>query len=268
MKQCPRKAANSREPRAHPLRIKFSPPPPAPEFLSKDFCNQVSNGNSYRGEPGRGRNFSHCRFQDFNSLSKGSQVSLVRIHFSCPESDGKSADVGGAGRIGILILEAHNSQDSSIVAVSSMLLHYRPRGRIGNRHTHTHPILLEDPMTPVFQALQIPPLNGSPQTLVAQTRLDPLPRDRCSNAPVAFNFSGLRKLSLLYPIPTLHKQRGSAREGLSHFNRASGYRALGGYHTRLDLKSEIGRVRATESPSPCHILASTFLDLQDQVLML
>ena len=36
------------------------------------------------------------------ALTKGNQVSLVRIHFSHPESDGKSADVGGGGRIGIL----------------------------------------------------------------------------------------------------------------------------------------------------------------------
>ena len=38
----------------------------------------------------------------FRPLSKENQVSLVRIHFSHPESDGKSADVGGGGRIGIL----------------------------------------------------------------------------------------------------------------------------------------------------------------------
>ena len=38
----------------------------------------------------------------FTPLSKGNQVSLVRIHFSHPESDGKWADVGGGGRIGTL----------------------------------------------------------------------------------------------------------------------------------------------------------------------
>ena len=37
------------------------------------------------------------------TLSKGNQVSFVRIHFSHPESDGKSSDVGVGGRIGILI---------------------------------------------------------------------------------------------------------------------------------------------------------------------
>ena len=41
-----------------------------------------------------GKNCSHCNFQDFHSLTKGNQVSLVRIHFSHPGSDGKSADVG------------------------------------------------------------------------------------------------------------------------------------------------------------------------------
>ena len=35
--------------------------------------------------------------------SKGNQVSLVRIHFSSPESDGKLADVGVGGRLGFLI---------------------------------------------------------------------------------------------------------------------------------------------------------------------
>ena len=37
--------------------------------------------------------------------------------------------------------------------------------------------------------------------LVAQARLDPLSRDRCSNTPVAMLcFSGCRKPSLLYPL--------------------------------------------------------------------
>ena len=39
------------------------------------------------------------------------QVSLVRIHFSHPESDGKSADVGGGGRIGILIFPFRKRPD-------------------------------------------------------------------------------------------------------------------------------------------------------------
>ena len=56
-----------------------------------------------RREPGRGKNCSHCNFQDFHSLSQGKKASLARIHFSHPETDGKSADVGGGGgRVGIL----------------------------------------------------------------------------------------------------------------------------------------------------------------------
>ena len=38
----------------------------------------------------------------FTPLEKGNHASSVRIHFSHPESDGKSADVGGGGRIRIL----------------------------------------------------------------------------------------------------------------------------------------------------------------------
>ena len=54
----------------------------------------------YRGQGsnlGRGKNCSHCNLQDFHSLSKGKQVSFVTLHLSHPESDGKSADVGGWG---------------------------------------------------------------------------------------------------------------------------------------------------------------------------
>ena len=40
------------------------------------------------------KNCSHCSFQDCHSLTKRNQVSLVRIHFSHPESDGKLSDVG------------------------------------------------------------------------------------------------------------------------------------------------------------------------------
>ena len=64
-------------------------------------CNQVSNENAYKGEPGQGKNCSHCSFQDFHSLTKRNQVSLVRMQLSHPESDGKS-DFGGGGQIGIL----------------------------------------------------------------------------------------------------------------------------------------------------------------------
>ena len=37
----------------------------------------------------------------FHSLTEGNQVCLVRTHFSHPESDEKSADVGGGDRIGM-----------------------------------------------------------------------------------------------------------------------------------------------------------------------
>ena len=38
----------------------------------------------------------------FTPLIRGNQRSLLRIQFSHPESDGKSAGLGGGGRIGIL----------------------------------------------------------------------------------------------------------------------------------------------------------------------
>ena len=62
----------------------MTPPTPTPEFLTEDFLSvgdQISNGNSYKGEPGRGKNCSHCSFQDFHFLSKENQVSLVRTCF-------------------------------------------------------------------------------------------------------------------------------------------------------------------------------------------
>ena len=50
-----------------------------PEFLTKDFpvCNQVSNGNSYQGEPGQDKNCRHCNFQDLHSPIKENPVALV-----------------------------------------------------------------------------------------------------------------------------------------------------------------------------------------------
>ena len=69
-------------------------PPPTREFLSKLFCLQPGLERKFllRRTCCRGKNCSDCNFSDFYSLSKGNQVSLVRIHFSHPESDGKSAD--------------------------------------------------------------------------------------------------------------------------------------------------------------------------------
>ena len=54
-------------------------PPPQPQnsLLRISVCHQVSNGNSYYGEPGRGKRSSQCSFQNFCSLSKESQASLL-----------------------------------------------------------------------------------------------------------------------------------------------------------------------------------------------
>ena len=83
------------------LRIEFSPPPPTLNFLNKDFCLQPGLGWKFllRRTCCRGKNCSHCSFQDFQSLGFLSKDPLP----SQPESDGKSADVGGGGRIGISI---------------------------------------------------------------------------------------------------------------------------------------------------------------------
>ena len=88
------------------MRIKFWPPPPTLDFLSKDFCLQPGRGWKFllRRTCCRGKNCSHCSLQSFHSLTKANQVSLVRIRFSHPESDEKSADVGVGGRIGILMV--------------------------------------------------------------------------------------------------------------------------------------------------------------------
>ena len=43
------------------------------------------------------------REEDIANLTKDKQVSLVRIQFPHPESDGKSSDVGVEGQNGILI---------------------------------------------------------------------------------------------------------------------------------------------------------------------
>ena len=48
-----------------------------------------------RGEPGWGRNRSHCNFQDFHSLSKENQVSLVRTFLSAPVSPSAIGRLGG-----------------------------------------------------------------------------------------------------------------------------------------------------------------------------
>ena len=81
------------------LRIKFSPPPPTPEFLSKDFPSatrprtEILTKENLVGT----KNCSHCSFQDFHSLSKGNQVSLVRTFLSEPGSGSKIGRLGGWG---------------------------------------------------------------------------------------------------------------------------------------------------------------------------
>ena len=81
------------------LRIQFWPAPPIPEFLSKDFCLEpglewkfllsLPKENLVRAKiapTAISRTFTPL-------LRKTNQVSLVRVHFSQPESDGKSSDV-------------------------------------------------------------------------------------------------------------------------------------------------------------------------------
>ena len=49
------------------------------------------------------KNCSHCSFQDFHSLSKGNQVSLVTTFLSEPGSKSKTADLGVGGGKMVLI---------------------------------------------------------------------------------------------------------------------------------------------------------------------
>ena len=46
-------------------------------------------------EPGRGKNCSHCSFEDFHSLSKETQVSLVRTFLSEAGPESKISRLGG-----------------------------------------------------------------------------------------------------------------------------------------------------------------------------
>ena len=75
------------------LRIKSWPPPPTLDFLTKDICLQP--------EPGRGKNCSHCNFQDFRSLTKGNQISLSTSPTQNQMENRQT--LGDGGRIGILI---------------------------------------------------------------------------------------------------------------------------------------------------------------------
>ena len=65
--------------------------------ISVCIANQVSHGNPCEGEPGRGKSCSRCSFQNFRSLTKGSQVSLVRIHFSHNQNQMENRQTLGVG---------------------------------------------------------------------------------------------------------------------------------------------------------------------------
>ena len=126
----------------------FDPhPQPRNSLVRISVCNQVSNGNSYYGEPGQGKNCSRCSFQDFHSLTKGNQVSLGRIHFSHPESDGKSSDVGVGGRIGILTNQREHCSNRYFNAgfLSVSTTHRRLETRRASQHHPASPIG-EDPI--------------------------------------------------------------------------------------------------------------------------
>ena len=79
-----------------PLRIKFSSPPPTPEFLTRDFCLQPGLGWKFFTKENlvRQKKGSRCNLQDFHSLTKENQVSLLRIFLFEPGSDGKSTGLG------------------------------------------------------------------------------------------------------------------------------------------------------------------------------
>ena len=77
-----------------------------------------------------GKNCSHCSFQDFHSLSKGNQVSLVRTFLSEPGSKSKNSRLGGWG--GKMLLK--------IVAIHkfSQLQHWERRELIDHRNHYSY----------------------------------------------------------------------------------------------------------------------------------
>ena len=79
----------------------FTPTPsaPTPFRTSRIFRLQpgLETENSFQGEPGRGKTCSHCNFQNFHSLSKENQVSLVRTFLSEPGSLSKISRLRGWG---------------------------------------------------------------------------------------------------------------------------------------------------------------------------
>ena len=80
-----------------PILIRH-PNPRIPYNTTIPVCNQVSNGNSYQGEPGRGKNCSHCNFQ----------VSLLRICPSPTQSQMENQTLGSGVETGCPILGAKN----------------------------------------------------------------------------------------------------------------------------------------------------------------
>ena len=83
-------------PRIRSTEDQILTPTPTPDLLSRNFCLEPDLRwkfllrRTWLGQ----KTAPTAIFQDFHSLSKGKQVALVRIHFSHPESDGKSADLG------------------------------------------------------------------------------------------------------------------------------------------------------------------------------
>ena len=84
------------------VRIKFwtpRSPPPTPELLTKDFPSATRSRVEILTEENlvRAKKCSQCSFQDFSSLSKENQISLVRTFLSDPGSESKMGRLGGWG---------------------------------------------------------------------------------------------------------------------------------------------------------------------------
>ena len=78
---------------------KFDPHPQPQISLVRIFCLQPGLGWKFllRRTCCRSKNGSHCSFQDFHSLTKENQVSLVRTFLSDPGSGSKIRRLGGWG---------------------------------------------------------------------------------------------------------------------------------------------------------------------------
>ena len=81
-----------------PLRGQIWTPTPNPFFLLRiSVCNKVPNGDSYKGEPRRGKSRSHCNLQAFHFLNNENQVFSLRLFLPPTFTHGRSADVGCGG---------------------------------------------------------------------------------------------------------------------------------------------------------------------------